>query len=578
MQTTTATADSRLQLLRLAGVAKEIDAGLAALEAEALADRVAAGAFYVACVGQFKRGKSTLLDALLEDAVLPTGIVPVTAVPTVVRFGRERSARVHLANTGWQEIDPRSLVEYVSEECNPENEKRVKGAEVFLPVPLLASGMCLVDTPGLGSVFASNTESTRAFVPQIDAAIVVIGADPPLSGDELSLIEDVSRHVDTLLFVLNKADRVSETERAAATAFARTVLERRLRKPIGQIFEVSATTRLQGEALSRDWEELRRSLQALANTSGARLSLSAGVRGVDRLASQLLAIVRDQRDALLRPIDETEARVDALDRVVRDAENSLNELSYLFAAEQRRLSLTFEADRREFLARAILAAQRELGERLPRVSARWGPRLRREMLHVSQEIARDQLTPWLREQEANAEEAYRRAAARFVDLANEFLRRFTVSSGSELSDLAEAVAPERGFRAKSNFYFNELIHISDPASPFRLLLDVILGALGLRTPFEHAARSFLERLLSMNATRVQSDVDDRVAESRRLLESRIRSLLDEVRTRASRALARARSLRESGVAAVEAELSHLQDLERELAALKQDELPSILQR
>ena len=575
MRTTTAPADSRLQLLRLAGVAREIDAHRIAQEAEALAERVAEGAFYVACVGQFKRGKSTLLDALLEDAVLPTGIVPVTAVPTVVRFGRERSARVHLANTGWHEIDPRSLVEYVSEECNPENEKGVTAAEVFLPVPLLASGMCLVDTPGLGSVFASNTESTRAFVPQIDAAIVVIGADPPLSGDELSLIEDVARHVDTLLFVLNKADRVSEPEKAAASAFARTVLERRLRRPIGQILEVSATARLRGNSSAGDWEELHRSLEALSSASGARLSLSAGVRGVFRLTSHLLAIVHEQRDALLRPIEETQARVDELDRVVRDAENSLNELSYLFAAEQRRLSLTFEADRKEFLEHAIPHAQRELSDRLPLVSARWGPRLRREMLHISQEIARDQLTPWLRDQEANAEEAYRRAAARFVDLANEFLHRFTVSSGSELSDLAEAVAPERGFRAKSNFYFNELIHISDPASPFRLLLDALLGVLALRAPFERAARSFLERLLSMNATRVQSDVDDRVAESRRLLESRIRALLDEVRNGASRALARARSLRESGVAAVEAELSHLQDLERELAALEQGRFPSM---
>jgi hypothetical protein len=56
----------------------------------------------------------------------------------------------------------------------------VDGAEVFVPSPLLSSGMCFVDTPGLGSVFTGNTATTQAFIPDIDAALVVVGGDPPL--------------------------------------------------------------------------------------------------------------------------------------------------------------------------------------------------------------------------------------------------------------------------------------------------------------------------------------------------------------------------------------------------------------
>ncbi len=48
----------------------------------------------------------------------------------------------------------------------------------MIPAPLLASGMCLVGTPSLGSVFAANDAVTRGFVPQVDAALVVIGAHP----------------------------------------------------------------------------------------------------------------------------------------------------------------------------------------------------------------------------------------------------------------------------------------------------------------------------------------------------------------------------------------------------------------
>src|SRR5207244_12572453 len=72
---------------------------------------------------------------------------------------------------------------YVTEEHNHENVKGVAVVEVFLPAPLLARGLCLVDTPGIGSTFAANSEVTRAFVPHIDAALVVLGADPPISGD-----------------------------------------------------------------------------------------------------------------------------------------------------------------------------------------------------------------------------------------------------------------------------------------------------------------------------------------------------------------------------------------------------------
>jgi hypothetical protein len=86
---------------------------------------------------------------------------------------------VRFRDRDWEECDPTALAIYVSEEHNPANEKAVAAVEVFVPSPLLRSGMCLVDTPGLGSVSLANTEATRAFVPHIDAALVVLGADPP---------------------------------------------------------------------------------------------------------------------------------------------------------------------------------------------------------------------------------------------------------------------------------------------------------------------------------------------------------------------------------------------------------------
>ena len=85
--------DGASRLLQLAALAGKLGAEPVAEEACELATRVSEGRFYVACVGQFKRGKSTLLNALVGHKAVPTGFVPVTAVPTVIRFGDKLHAR-----------------------------------------------------------------------------------------------------------------------------------------------------------------------------------------------------------------------------------------------------------------------------------------------------------------------------------------------------------------------------------------------------------------------------------------------------------------------------------------------------
>ena len=152
--------DGTFGLLQLADLAEKLGTEPVAEEARELAARVSEGRFYVACVGQFKRGKSTLLNAPIGCEVVPTGFVPVTAVPTVIRFGDKLRARVRMGDGSWRGIAMADLKEYVNEERNPENKKGVEGAEVFVPSPLLSSGMCFVDTPGLGSVFTGNTATS----------------------------------------------------------------------------------------------------------------------------------------------------------------------------------------------------------------------------------------------------------------------------------------------------------------------------------------------------------------------------------------------------------------------------------
>jgi GTP-binding protein EngB required for normal cell division len=559
-----------LALLRLGELADEFDAEQVAADARSVAERVSEGRFYVACIGQFKRGKSSVLNALVGASVLPTGVVPVTTVPTIVRYGSHAAARVRFeAGTGgWTDIPVKTVDEYVSEEKNPENAKHVAALEIFVPSPLLATGMCFVDTPGLGSVFTGNTAATQAFIPHIDAALVVIGADPPLAGEELVLVEAVARHVQDLIITVNKADRTTDAERAEAVGFARRQLEKRLpQNSVGPLFEISAAEKLEHRGTGRDWEKLVASLNHLIEGSGRRLIQAACERGLERISEQLLVIISEEREALQRPIEESETRIAVMKQTIADAERSMRDLGYLFMAEQQHISDMFVDEHKAFLSRVMPQAHKEFEIVLQSISGWLGPSYRRRTFREAQELARRHVMPWLKPEQEEAEKEYRRVALRFVEMANEFLKKLANAGIPELARMPHALDPERGFRVRSEFSFYEFRDVVQPASPVRWLADLVLGLVGARWIIRNEARRFLTRLLETNSTRVQSDVLNRVQESRGKLETEIRKLLHEVSRIAEQALARARRVREEGAPAVQAELQRLDSLEHEVRAL-----------
>jgi hypothetical protein len=554
-------------LLRLAELGEELGSERVRDEASALAQRTAEGRFYVACLGQFKRGKSTLLNALLSDRILPTGVLPLTTVPTVVRHGSSRHARITFGAGKWMDISPDELAQYVSEELNPENTKGVIGVEVFAPNSLLAQGMCFVDTPGLGSVFAGNSAATRAFVPHIDAAIVVIGADPPISGEELDLVGNVGRQTTNFVVVLNKADRTSDEERKIAKAFAARMLEKQLHRPVERIYEVSAEERLRNENSSRDWLELIGALDRLVRESGRDLVQAAAERGLKRLSAELFANISEEREALLRPLEESELRIRKLREMIAEAERSLRDISYLFMGEEHRVSDKFLEQRRQFLATTMPKVHAEFEQELRALPRHYGPSFRRNAFRRAQVVAERHVRPWLENEQADAEQEYRKIASRFVNIGDNFLKRLAESGVPEFTRMPDALDSDRGFRVPSHFTFEQLLHVALPASPLRYVGDALLGVVQAYRVIEKQAWAFLDYLMEMNGTRIQSDVVNRVQESRSQLEVEIRKLLHEVTRIAERALDRARTAKAEGSAAVEAALARLDRIGRSVGNL-----------
>lgn len=201
------------QMERVAG-AREVEDALRELLGALAADR-----FNLVVVGQFKRGKSSLMNALIGRDLLPTGLLPLTSAITTLRYGSRE--RVTLQRTGWnieQEIPLRELPGYVTEQGNPGNEKGLIEARVELPARFLRRGLFFVDTPGVGSASERAASVTYDFLPDAHAIIFVTSVEAPMSEVEMSLLSDIRLYVQQLFIAVNKVDTLSDEPEEARAA------------------------------------------------------------------------------------------------------------------------------------------------------------------------------------------------------------------------------------------------------------------------------------------------------------------------------------------------------------------------
>ena len=553
-------------LADLARLSRQAGAVHLAEEAESLAERVREGRFYVVCVGQFKRGKSALINALVGRAVLPTGVVPVTSVVTIVRDGPALAARVRLVNGEWEESDPGALIHWVSEEHNPGNEKGVAGVEVFVPSPLLATGLCLVDTPGVGSTSAANSAATREFLPRVDAALVVIGADPPISGEELAVVQQLAESTSEILVVLNKADQLPDAPRAEVRRFTDRVLAERSGRRLDPVLEVSALERLVGAGPTRDWPRLLARLETLSARSGSDLVEAAGRRGFAALRRRLLHDLDEQHAALLRPIEETRSRVALVKQAARGAEDALAELGHRLDAVQERLVHAFTESRDRFFGQAMVDARDQLSAAIRATSA--GPAFRDRALEMAVDVSRRAIDRWRHEQEPVAEALFREGFGRFVELADQF--RAGVAATPGLAHLGDKPV-EAAFAAKSRFHYTEMLTIA-PASLWARALDMIRPRRSRARAVERDARAYLTRLLEVNGSRLKNDFVERLRDSRHRLEQGIRARLQALSTDATRLLDQTTATQTAGTAAVR---SRIEAIARLRSALERLALPPL---
>jgi len=373
---------------------------------EQLADRLAAPGLEVAVFGRVKAGKSSLLNFLLDTAVLPVGVTPVTEIPVRIVYGPAPLGHAEFTDAAAQAFALARLAEFVSVQQNPGNIRYVARLAVELPAPLLRDGIALVDTPGGGLAAAETT----AYLPRCDLGLVLVDAAATLADADVALV-DALRHAGAEVQVLlGKADLLGGQDLERALDFIRRRLAGQLGADI-PVYPVSIKEgaavlaerwlesalrprlvdgrRLAGEASARKFALLRDAVRAtlagrLAATEGGSAAPDAARQGaLGRLLMEVLARLDEARRTAPKEITDLCEQADmALDEAAHNAaviwnENRTREFdatTFVEASAQARAGIAASSAARQLadlraVARATLAeAKHTATEDLPRAS------------------------------------------------------------------------------------------------------------------------------------------------------------------------------------------------------------------
>jgi len=576
------------------GLADELNRALSILEpGEALdsfAERIARlrsrllkNRLQLAVLGQFKRGKSTFVNALLGAPILPTAVVPLTAVATFIVWGPEPAVRISFSDgrgdESYRSDESESirdiLSRFVAEEQNPHNRLKVSRVELAYPAPILKNGTTLVDTPGVGSTLEHNTKAAMDVLPECDAALFVISADPPITEVEFVYLERVKAKGLRLFFILNKLDYLDSTEQIAAIEFFRRVLSERLKVDrTVPIFGISARNGLVAKQ-SNDRRELERSgisaledhlLKFLATEKFE--SLQSAIR---RKALDILAEAHAETELRIRtlsmPIEDLAAKATSFERTLDLVKERRVITSDLLAGDRRRLIAQLEERIQDLRQEAFTEFVSVVDKSLSGFDLAAGERLAQQTLSTAIET--------------HFETACRRMTIVFVKEVTEIL----AMQQQRLDDLIDSVRIVAGELFKVSFGpQRERDSFELGGDPYWVtgkidttllpnlgrIVDYVVPLAVRRSRLRRRMRKQVDDLVIRNAENLRWSILQGIEQTMRQAIGRLDERLDQAIGAIKTIIAEALARRQRQSIAVDAEISRLQHLAGELASVSSE--------
>jgi GTP-binding protein EngB required for normal cell division len=476
--------------------------------------------FNLVAAGQFKRGKSTVINALLGEPLVPAGVVPLTSVITIIQSGAAPAAYATLRYGEKRAIQIAELGDYVTERGNPANTKSVERVVIEHPSPWLADGVSLVDTPGIASVYEHNTDETRKYLPQADAVLFIASVDQPVSRAELDFLRDIRRYAGKIFCLLNKTDYLRQDELRESLAFSVHAIREALGTDDVPVFPVSARLALEGkmggdaESISRSgfpvFERALRNFMAQEKTDAWLRSLG---RGLERLLTQARFALDLESKALIEPLDHIEANLALFRQEKERAERARADYCVLLEADARALlkqdiERKLDDFKRARKAEIRAAIDRWAGELCSLPSRKLQSALEERKIAAIRAAYDD----WLAQEDVEISRAFQRLCARFWASLQQSVDELMRRSSELFSVDFDRADSEPRWTAESGFYYKfwyEPTSLKILSTSAVLMLPKMIAA----PLIAKRAKTTAVELIEVQAGRIRHDLDERLKKS-----------------------------------------------------------------
>lgn len=399
-----------------------------------LSDKVSNDTFKIQVVGTFKNGKSTFINSLLGEPVLPAYALPCTAVINEVKYGELKEAILHFRNPlpeklpesvsakamkhmqahgmtnvpplkiGYDEIEDYVCIPMGTDPTEMLLESPYEKVELFWPLDMLKEGVEIIDSPGLNEA-ETRTRVTMDYLSKADAILFVLNAIPLCSMDEMNFIENNLRAYGFTdpFFIVNKFDLIHDNQKEGIKKFAEMKLAE---YSTNQIFYVSAQQALDGATTNNDSLYKKSNMGEFTRVLSDFLTKYKGKVKLSQPARELKRILNNE--ALYKVLPGQKAMLDSsLDDVKDRYEKAKPQLENLKSKRDQivtRLNLRIEQSRHEF-QRAVNKNTLAIAEMIPGWISSYKPKASFNAIHpkdsakrIAKEIS-DHVTTKIQEQQ-----------------------------------------------------------------------------------------------------------------------------------------------------------------------------------
>lgn len=419
---------------------------------------LAEGKLTLMVAGEFKRGKSSLINMLLgEENLCPVAVHITTCAVTVITYGPKERITVYFrrednpAEIGISESDKgveitrKQLKDYCSEQYNKKNVKKVSLIKVELPNKLLEKGLVIVDTPGVGGVYQEHSLITLGFMSSADAVLFVSDAQNPVADTEIKFLQNASEYCRNFIFAMTHKDLVLDYEKVQEGNQSKIAQGLGLAPEQVKVIPVSSkskqryiTTGLEEYLENSNYTELETEIWDMLTKRGGSILLLRALMVADTTLSEIKQPIADEI-AIFQAKDKQELQA---------IENELKEVRKQFEMQNSK-----QAEWRNELARGIRNINLEINTLLQQGFVAIHPNVKS---YIEQNIERNgELVPkeilQLVEQDIQVNNA--RISREFMVMVTDLTKRIEQKAGVSMNtfDIGEAKLELSGVGLDKNF-------------------------------------------------------------------------------------------------------------------------------